>query len=86
MPTIVKTKKLNKPQRRKLQLERKVERRMAKLRNNPLQDKYGRPIAEESPIGAGDKNWIKNFNTFESNSDIGVISLGKYTLPKTPAF
>lgn len=68
MPTIVKTKKLNKPQRRKLQLERKVERRMAKLRNNPLQDKYGRPIAEGSPIGAGDKNWIKNYGVGGTSS------------------
>ena len=32
------------------------------------------------------ENWMRNLRTLDNNKEMGVMSLGKYTLPKTPAF
>jgi len=70
-------KQLSKPERRRLALENKVDRRMAKLRDTPLLDKYGRRIAEGSPIGAGDKNRIKTYGVGgHSSAKVPILGIG----------
>jgi len=55
------TSKLTKPERRALQLEAKVLKRLTHIRNNPRHDRYGRPVPDGSPIGMGDRNWLKHY-------------------------
>ena len=64
--------KLSKPEQRERQLDRQIEKRISFIRKNPRLDKYGRPIPDGSPIGMGDKNWIKNYG------------IGGYSSVKTP--
>ena len=61
--------KLSKPEQRERQLDRQIEKRISFIRKNPRLDKYGRPIPDGSPIGMGDKNWIKNFIEEQKSKD-----------------
>ena len=52
---------MSSPEKKRQQLEEKLEKRLAYIRHNPLTDRYGRAVVDGSPIGQGDANWSKHY-------------------------